>query len=268
MILEDVAKRADLFVEAAAAPDAERLGHRDLHAGDVSRVPDRFEERVGEAEVQQVLHRLLPQEVVDAIDRVLGKRFVQRGVEGLRGREVAAERFLDDQPRPRGRSGSREIRRHGGEQAGRNGEVEHRARRRARAPRAADRRWPGPRSRRRRRRYARPAARTRRRRRRRARPGSPSCARTTDRSSSSAWRRRSPGRSGGRGGPSPGARGRSAGRRDRRWRRTAPGRRRERQTWCPRGREPALRTGRTLDVAAELIAHRREQPVGEVVFPS
>ncbi len=104
MILEDVSEGAHLFVEAAASADAEGLGHRDLHAGDVSSVPDRFEECVGEAEVEQVLHRLLAQEVVDAINRVLGKRLVQGGVEGLRRREVAAERLLHDQSRPRGAS--------------------------------------------------------------------------------------------------------------------------------------------------------------------
>ena len=89
----------------------------------------------------------LPEEVVDAIDRVLGKRLVQRGVEGPRGRQVAAKRLLDDQPRTRRRSRPREIRRHRAEQAGRNGQVEHRPSPPARAPRAAGRRWPDPSSR-------------------------------------------------------------------------------------------------------------------------
>ena len=32
VVLHDVAQRADRLVELAAAPDAEVLGHRDLHA--------------------------------------------------------------------------------------------------------------------------------------------------------------------------------------------------------------------------------------------
>ena len=62
----------------AAALDAEALGHRDLHALDVVAVPDRLEERVGETEVHQVLHRLLAEVVVDAEDRRLREDRVQR----------------------------------------------------------------------------------------------------------------------------------------------------------------------------------------------
>ena len=58
--------------------DAEALGHRDLHVLDVVAVPDRLEERVGEAEVEDVLHRLLAEVVVDAEDALLGEDAVQR----------------------------------------------------------------------------------------------------------------------------------------------------------------------------------------------
>jgi len=68
MILHDVADRTDLLVEAAAAFDAEMLGHGDLHVLDVLTIPDRFQKRVAEAEIQQVLHRFLAEIVVDAED--------------------------------------------------------------------------------------------------------------------------------------------------------------------------------------------------------
>ena len=65
-------------------------------------VPDRLEERVGEAEVEQVLHRLLAEVVIDAEDRRLGEHLVQRLVERARRGEVAAERLLDRDARLRG----------------------------------------------------------------------------------------------------------------------------------------------------------------------
>ena len=96
MILDDVADDAGLLVEGAAALDAERLGHRDVHALDVLPVPDRLEKRVGEPEVQDVLHRFLAQVVIDSEDRVFGKRAMERRVERAGRLEVAPERLLDD----------------------------------------------------------------------------------------------------------------------------------------------------------------------------
>ena len=48
---------------------------------DVVAVPDRLEQAVGEAEGEDVLRRLLAEEVVDAEDLLLGEGLVQRGVE-------------------------------------------------------------------------------------------------------------------------------------------------------------------------------------------
>src|SRR5262245_10999799 len=72
MILDDVADDAGLFVEGAAALDAEAFGQRDLHVLDVMTVPDRFQEGIREAEVQDVLHGFFPEVVVDAEDVVFG----------------------------------------------------------------------------------------------------------------------------------------------------------------------------------------------------
>ena len=101
--------RAGLLVEAAAALHAEGLGHGDLHALHVVPVPDRLEEGVGEAEDEEVLHRLLAQVVVDAEDGWLGEDGVERRVERLRRGEVAAEGLLDDHPRVPGAARAAQV---------------------------------------------------------------------------------------------------------------------------------------------------------------
>ena len=78
VVLDDVAQRADRVVEAAAVLDAEVLGHRDLHA---SRRNWRFQtgsrSDVGEAQVEDVHHRLLAEEVVDPQDLRLVEHLVE-----------------------------------------------------------------------------------------------------------------------------------------------------------------------------------------------
>ena len=68
VVLQHVPVGAGFVVEAPAILHAEILGHGDLDAADVVAVPQRLEHRIGEARVEQVLHRLLAQEVVDAED--------------------------------------------------------------------------------------------------------------------------------------------------------------------------------------------------------
>ena len=84
VVLDDVAQRTDLFVEATATLHAEVLGHRDLHLPDVVAVPDRLEERVREAEVDDVLRGFLAEVVVDAEDARLGEHRVEHPVQLLR----------------------------------------------------------------------------------------------------------------------------------------------------------------------------------------
>ena len=68
---DHVAVGAGLLVEAGAVVDRERLGHVDLDVVDVVLVPDRLEHAVGEAQRDQVLDRLAPEEVVDPEDALL-----------------------------------------------------------------------------------------------------------------------------------------------------------------------------------------------------
>ena len=100
MVLDHVAQGAGLFVVGAAVLDAERLGRRDLHVVDVAAVPDRFEDAVGETQHEDVLHGLLAQVVVDAVDLPLVEALANDGVERARAVEVAAERLFDHDPHP------------------------------------------------------------------------------------------------------------------------------------------------------------------------
>src|SRR5207342_455692 len=76
--------------------ETEALGYVDLDVVDVVAVPDRFEQTVGEAERQDVLRRLLAEEVVDPEDLLLLEDLVQLGVQLLGALEVGAERLLHD----------------------------------------------------------------------------------------------------------------------------------------------------------------------------
>src|SRR5262245_64343015 len=62
-------------------------------------VPDRFEDRVRKAEIEDVLDRFLPEVVIDAEDCRLGEVLVQYVIEPARRCEVVPKRLLDDDPR-------------------------------------------------------------------------------------------------------------------------------------------------------------------------
>jgi hypothetical protein len=105
VVLQHVAGGAGLLVEGGAGADADVLGHGDLHGVDVVGVPDRLEQRVGEAQRQQVLDRLLAQVVVDPEDVLRAEDAVDQGVELLGRGEVVPERLLHDDPPPAARLG-------------------------------------------------------------------------------------------------------------------------------------------------------------------
>ena len=102
MVLHHVAEGPGMIVKGAAAPlHAHRLGHRDLHVLDVLAVEQRLEDGVAEAEGQEVLDRVLPQVMVDAID-LIGPQETQNVPVELHGaREIETERLFDNHASPR-----------------------------------------------------------------------------------------------------------------------------------------------------------------------
>src|SRR5712692_6521918 len=96
MILDDVADRSGLIVEAAAALDAEILCHGDLHTLDVVAVPERLHEGVRETEDDHIVHRPLPQVVIDSENRGFIELPEEDLIQMSRRLQVVTERLLDD----------------------------------------------------------------------------------------------------------------------------------------------------------------------------
>ncbi len=71
MVLHHVPKGADAIVVVDPIAHAQIFGHGDLHVVDDFPAPEGFEEGVAEAQRQQVLHRFLPQVMINAVDLVL-----------------------------------------------------------------------------------------------------------------------------------------------------------------------------------------------------
>jgi hypothetical protein len=122
----DVAQGAHRVVEVAPILHAEALGHGDLDRGDVLARPDRLEPDVGEAQVEDLRHAHLPEEVVDPVQLGLVDVLVYLVGERARGLEVVAERLLDDDARPVGEPGVGEALDDVAEEEGRDLEVEDR----------------------------------------------------------------------------------------------------------------------------------------------
>src|SRR6267378_6600031 len=96
MILHYVADGPGLIIESGATLDAEVFGHGDLDAFHIVAVPERFQQRVGEAEEQHVMHGLFAEVMVDPKNALFVESTEQNLVELLRGDEVSAERLFDN----------------------------------------------------------------------------------------------------------------------------------------------------------------------------
>ena len=118
---DDVAERSRRLVERGAIVDRERLGHVELDVVDELAVPDGLEEAVREPEGEDVLHRLLPEVVVDPKDLLLVEHRVNQGVQLPRALDVRAERLLDDHLRASGQLRLAETTDDVREDLGRNG---------------------------------------------------------------------------------------------------------------------------------------------------
>ena len=123
VVLDYVPQAAGALVEGTAAVDAEILRQRHLDARDIAAVPDRFEERIGETEVEDVHDRLLAEEVIDAEDRIVREDAARDAVEGARGAKIAPERLFDDDARIAGETGAAERFDHRLEQSGRDRQI-------------------------------------------------------------------------------------------------------------------------------------------------
>ena len=123
MVLDHIANRAGFLIKLAAALDAERLRHRDLHAVNIVAIPDGLQKAVGEAEDQQVLDRFLAQVVVDAEDIFFRKSLVQRVIQLARRDQIAPERLLQDHASTVRATGFRQALHHHRKHAGRDREI-------------------------------------------------------------------------------------------------------------------------------------------------
>ncbi|MCW0416748.1 hypothetical protein NB689_002502 [Xanthomonas sacchari] len=125
-----VTQAAGGVVEAAAPFHADGLGRGDLHMVDAVAVPHRLEQAVGEAEGEDVLHRFLAEEMVDAEHLVLVQHAADDGVELACALQVVAERLLHDHPAPAAagalldQPGRPQLFDHRREEARRGGQVE------------------------------------------------------------------------------------------------------------------------------------------------
>src|SRR5690606_26486446 len=99
VILDHVSQAACRFVKGSSIPHPKILRKSDLHTGDLVVIPDGLQKRIGKTKIKDVHDRLLPQEVVDAKDRVFGEDRVCDTVEFASGGQVAPERFFNDDTR-------------------------------------------------------------------------------------------------------------------------------------------------------------------------
>ena len=125
MVLHHVAHMPGLVVIAGTLLQPHRLGDGDLDMVDVAARPGALEQRVGEPQDEQVLHRLLAEIMVDPV----GSAFRQDARDGIVDRprrgKVAAERLLQDDARCRRQDiGLGEVLADRDEQVGRGREIE------------------------------------------------------------------------------------------------------------------------------------------------
>jgi hypothetical protein len=98
VVLDHVAQRPGAVVIIAAALEADRLGDADLDMIDMGAVPQRLEQRIGEAQSQQVLDRFLAEIMVDPERALFGKGGGDRVVDLAARFEIRTERLFERQP--------------------------------------------------------------------------------------------------------------------------------------------------------------------------
>src|SRR5271155_1297978 len=134
MVLDDVADRSGLIVEAAAALDAEIFRHGDLHALDVVAVPERLHEGVGETEDDHIVYWPLPQVMVDSENRGFVEFSKKDLIQMSRGLQIVTERLFNDDAGVGGAAAMRQLFEHRFEHSGWDGKVVRRPLRRLQFP--------------------------------------------------------------------------------------------------------------------------------------
>src|SRR5881398_2157798 len=102
MVLYNVAQRpGGIVVRSPPALHSDRFGDRDSNVVDVGPIEDRFEDRIAEAEGQNVLNAFFSQIVIDAIDLIFMKYFPECGIQFACAPEVVPKWFFKHHPHPR-----------------------------------------------------------------------------------------------------------------------------------------------------------------------
>ena len=101
MVLQHIPGGTGLIVEGPAAGDADVLSHGDLYVIHVAVVPEGLDHRVGEAQGQQILDRLLPQVVIDAIYLLFGEQRREFVIDIAKRLKVRSQRLFHHDARRR-----------------------------------------------------------------------------------------------------------------------------------------------------------------------
>mmetsp|Transcript_30693 Transcript_30693/g.71722 ORF Transcript_30693/g.71722 Transcript_30693/m.71722 type:complete len:465 (-) Transcript_30693:211-1605(-) len=125
VVLHDVPHDSRVVKVAGAALDPKGLLEVNLHRVNVPRVPEGLKDKVAEAHCHNVLHELLAEVVVDAVDLLLRQLLGQVDRQLLVARRVPPEGLLDDDPRVSCRrlAAPCDAARRVGKDGGRDGEV-------------------------------------------------------------------------------------------------------------------------------------------------
>src|SRR5580692_5697313 len=98
MILYYIADSTGLIIKGTSTLDAEIFRHGDLNALNVTAVPERLHEGIGEAEDNHVMYRSLTKIMVDAEDILLIEGAEKDLVQAACRVKITSERLFDDDP--------------------------------------------------------------------------------------------------------------------------------------------------------------------------
>src|SRR4029077_10502197 len=123
MILNHIADCAGLIIERASALNSKVLRHSNLYALDLIAVPERFQNRILEADEDHVVHRPFSQVMIDAEDVLLIEGAEKNPIKLLRRDKVVTEGFFNDNASAVGTVCLGQLFHNQPEQRGRDGEV-------------------------------------------------------------------------------------------------------------------------------------------------